>query len=47
VLYRDVPGGRVKQEIVDSTSHKDAITAVRVMHPLAVDFAAIRSGPSR
>jgi len=47
VLYRDTPGGRIKREIVDSTSREDAIIAVRVMHPHAVDLAAARGEKSK
>ena len=30
VLYRDTPGGRVKRELIESTTHKDAIIAAQV-----------------
>ena len=44
VLYRDSPGTLVQREIVDSTTREDAIIAVRIMHPTAVDFAAAKIG---
>jgi hypothetical protein len=41
VNYRDT-SGKIRQEIVDSTTHKDAIVAVHVMHPNGRDFTATK-----
>jgi len=41
VNYRDTRG-KIRQELVDSTTHKDAIIAARVMHPTGRDFAATK-----
>ncbi len=40
VLYRETPGGRVKQEIIESTTRENARIAVQVMYPYAIDVAA-------
>ena len=40
VLYRETPGGRVQRAIVESTTREEAMTAVRVMKPRAIDLAA-------
>ena len=42
VLYRETSGGRIHQEIVESTDHESAINAVRVIHPGAIDLAATK-----
>lgn len=41
VNYRDARG-RIRQEIVDSIAHQDAIVAARVMHPTGRDFTAVK-----
>ena len=41
VNYRDARG-KIRQEIVDSTTHQDAIIAARVLHPNGRDFAATK-----
>jgi hypothetical protein len=40
VNYRE--GSRIRQEVVESTTHRDAIIAARMMHPRGSDFAAIK-----
>ncbi len=41
VNYRDTRG-KIQQEVVESTTHKDAIAAVHVMHPTGREFTATK-----
>lgn len=41
VNYRDTRG-KIRQDIIDSTTRQDAIIAARVMHPAGRDFTATK-----
>lgn len=41
VNYRDARG-KIRQDIIDSTTRQDAIIAARVMHPAGRDFTATK-----